>query len=109
MQDDIYENYFIPKGTQIMANIWCVLSHLEELLIDLSRTFRAITRDEEMYPDPSTFDPNRHLGDNPQSDPFQYVFGFGRRLCPGRTLAKNMMTMLTSPRKGFILRKCLCS
>ena len=36
MQDDIYENYFIPKGAQIMANIWCVLSHLEELLIDLS-------------------------------------------------------------------------
>ena len=25
-QDDIYEGYLIPKGTQIIANIWYVLS-----------------------------------------------------------------------------------
>jgi len=70
MVDDIYENYFIPKGTKIIANIW------------------AITHDEDIYPNPHTFDPGRHLGDNPQSDPFQYVFGFGRRVCPGAHLAE---------------------
>ncbi|KAF9562476.1 cytochrome P450 [Agrocybe pediades] len=70
MEDDVYQNYFIPKGTRIIANIW------------------AITHDEEIYPDPFTFDPSRHLGSNPQPDPFKFVFGFGRRACPGAHLAE---------------------
>ena len=44
---------------------------------------RAITHDEEIYPDPFTFNPNRHLGDAAQPDPYKFVFGFGRRACPG--------------------------
>jgi len=47
---------------------------------------RAMTHDEEIYPDPSMFDPSRHLGDGAQPDPFKFVFGFGRRACPGMFL-----------------------
>jgi len=70
MQDDVYGNYFIPKGCKIVANIW------------------AITHDEDIYPDPHIFDPSRHLGERPQPDPFKYAFGFGRRACPGAHLAE---------------------
>ncbi|PPQ78910.1 hypothetical protein CVT25_002370 [Psilocybe cyanescens] len=70
MEDDIYGDYFIPKGTKIIANVW------------------AIAHDEEMYPDPSRFDPSRHLGDSPQPDPLEFAFGFGRRICPGAHFAE---------------------
>lgn len=39
-----------------------------------------------MYPDPHTFDPTRFLpkeGAELPMDPRWYVFGFGRRVCPG--------------------------
>jgi len=29
-EDDVYEGYRIPKGTWVMANIWCVLSLLKD-------------------------------------------------------------------------------
>jgi cytochrome P450 len=65
MQEDVYEGYRIPEGATVIANIF------------------AITRDEEMYPDPSEFRPERFLGPSPQLDPHKFVFGFGRRACPG--------------------------
>ena len=40
--------------------------------------------DETVYPDPFTFDPGRFIKSEPQYDPTRYVFGFGRRVCPGR-------------------------
>ncbi|GCB27763.1 O-methylsterigmatocystin oxidoreductase [Aspergillus awamori] len=47
----------------------------------------AITHDPNFYPHPEKFDPERFLGENPQPDPSGWVFGFGRRVCPGRVLA----------------------
>ena len=55
-------------------------------------------RDPALYPDPDAFRPERFLSTSPESpiagdekqtgtDPRQFVFGFGRRLCPGRYLA----------------------
>ncbi|KAF9000229.1 cytochrome P450 [Cyathus striatus] len=76
--DDHYEGYFIPKGTKIVANIW------------------ALTHDEETYPNPSVFDPERHLGDNPQMDPFKFAFGFGRRSCPGSHFAEMSIFLTVS-------------
>ncbi|KAJ2930399.1 hypothetical protein H1R20_g6704, partial [Candolleomyces eurysporus] len=72
-QDDVYNGYFIPKGSKVIANIW------------------AITHDEEIYPNPSVFEPERYLGENPQPDAFKYVFGFGRRSCPGAHLAEQSL------------------
>jgi len=73
IEDDVYEGYLIPKGTIVIANIW------------------AITHDSEVYPNPFEFDPNRHLGKNPQVDPFKFTFGFGRRICPGQHFAEQSL------------------
>ncbi|THU75795.1 cytochrome P450, partial [Dendrothele bispora CBS 962.96] len=78
LDDDVYNGYRIPKGSTIVANIWNIL-HAEEL-----------------YPKPWEFAPERHiaqekLGIEPQSslnpDPQKFVYGFGRRVCPGAQLA----------------------
>ncbi|KAF9265265.1 cytochrome P450 [Marasmius fiardii PR-910] len=72
-RDDIYDGYLIPAGSSVMANIW------------------ALTHDSDTYPDPDVFDPERHLGQNPQQNPFDFVFGFGRRSCPGSHLAERSL------------------
>lgn len=46
-----------------------------------------MSRSTKYYQDPSTFDPERHLKPDPELDPREFVFGFGRRLCPGNELA----------------------
>ena len=43
--------------------------------------------DERKYPEPDRFNPDRFL-DSSQPDPGLYVFGFGRRACPGSHLAQ---------------------
>ncbi|KAI5123170.1 hypothetical protein M0805_000871 [Coniferiporia weirii] len=71
-EDDIYNGFFIPKGSLIMPNIW------------------QFTHDPENYHDPMTFKPERFLGVDgrePEIDPHTLSFGFGRRICPGRELA----------------------
>ncbi|KAG7094385.1 hypothetical protein E1B28_007985 [Marasmius oreades] len=68
-EDDLFEGYFIPKGCIIIPNIW------------------KMFRDADVYPDPETFNPNRFLGENPEQNPRDALFGFGRRVCPGRLLA----------------------
>ncbi|KAE8146925.1 cytochrome P450 [Aspergillus avenaceus] len=67
--DDMCNGYFIPKGSNIINNVW------------------AFTRDPEVYSEPNEFKPERFLGENPELDPRRLVFGFGRRICPGRVLA----------------------
>jgi cytochrome P450 len=70
--DDTYDGYFIPKGTAVISNIW------------------AMSRDEKRYPSASSFIPERFLDDNnvlTDDNPARYVFGFGRRACPGRHAA----------------------
>ncbi|KAI0092433.1 CyP450 monooxygenase [Irpex rosettiformis] len=73
--DDHYEGYFIPKGTLILANVWHIL------------------RDPQEYPDPDRFYPDRFMKDGALNsdvrDPNTVAFGFGRRICPGRHLAKD--------------------
>ncbi|KAG2368711.1 cytochrome P450 [Suillus spraguei] len=70
--DDIFDGYFIPKGATVIFNTW------------------AISRDEKRYPEASSFMPERFLDVNnalTDDDPASYVFGFGRRGCPGRHAA----------------------
>ncbi|KIJ66983.1 hypothetical protein HYDPIDRAFT_108954 [Hydnomerulius pinastri MD-312] len=72
IEDDVYRGYFIPKGTTVFANTW------------------AITRDETLYHNPSEFRPERFLnadGSVNGDDPGRYIFGWGRRICPGRYVA----------------------
>ncbi|KAI0371752.1 cytochrome P450 [Pilatotrama ljubarskyi] len=77
-EDDIYNGYYLPKGSLIVANHW------------------AILHDEQMYPDAARYNPDRFL--NPDGslnpavrDPATAAFGFGRRICPGRFMALDSM------------------
>jgi cytochrome P450 len=65
MKEDVYEGYRIPEGATVIANVF------------------SIARDGDIYPDPLEFRPERFLGPSPQVDPHKFVFGFGRRACPG--------------------------
>ncbi|KAI5360195.1 putative cytochrome P450 [Septoria linicola] len=67
--DDSIAGYDIPKGSVLLPNIWW------------------FTHDPATYAEPMDFRPERFLGDSPERDPRDYVFGFGRRACPGKVLA----------------------
>ncbi|KAG1732084.1 cytochrome P450 [Suillus occidentalis] len=70
-QDVIWENYCIPAGTTVVGNHW------------------AISRDPEVYPEPNAFKPQRWIDDEGRlrNDLAFFVFGFGRRVCPGQHVA----------------------
>ncbi|KAJ3485907.1 hypothetical protein NLI96_g4625 [Meripilus lineatus] len=84
MEDDVYRGMFIPRGSTVVANI------------------QSMTLDGNVYRDPTIFFPERYL---PQPEGFgepqpQVIFGFGRRICPGRFLAESsvwivLATLLT--------------
>ncbi|KDR77000.1 hypothetical protein GALMADRAFT_66106 [Galerina marginata CBS 339.88] len=69
MEDNLYDGYLIPKGALVICNIW------------------KMTHDPKIYSDPFSFKPERFLGPQPEQDPRDVCFGFGRRICPGRVLA----------------------
>lgn len=57
-----------------------------------------MTRNEAMYPSPNTFDPERFFGPEKMASEacqqVEAVFGFGRRICPGRFFAEVNIWML---------------
>ncbi|EIW84503.1 cytochrome P450 [Coniophora puteana RWD-64-598 SS2] len=71
--DDVYGDWFIPKGSTIIANVW------------------AMSHNPAKYPEPSAFKPERFLDAHGQltDDNVSYIWGFGRRICPGRHFATN--------------------
>ncbi|CEF87210.1 hypothetical protein FGSG_11389 [Fusarium graminearum PH-1] len=82
-QDDIYNDYLIPKGAGVLNNVW------------------GIHMDPERYPNPRQFNPERYLDDfqsladaaaNPDaSKRDQFTFGAGRRICPGIHVAERSL------------------
>lgn len=68
---DVYNGYFIPKGVSVFPNTW------------------AMTHDPKKYPNPDEFKPERFLHEDGSltSDTMSIVFGWGRRICPGRHVA----------------------
>jgi len=60
--------------------------------VELYHINRAMLYNEDDYPDPSAFKPERFIDKDGQldpnvRDPAMIAFGFGRRLCPGNHLA----------------------
>ncbi|EPS99953.1 hypothetical protein FOMPIDRAFT_1123536 [Fomitopsis schrenkii] len=74
-EEDEYRGYRIPEGCMTMANLWRAL----------------MMRDPDLYPDPDIFRPERYYGlpsdEAKRLDPRNIVFGYGRRICPGRRFA----------------------
>ncbi|KAH8116043.1 cytochrome P450 [Phellopilus nigrolimitatus] len=86
-EKDTYRGWLIPKGSIVIANMWPMM------------------RDEKVFSNPDLFDPEKHAfvsnkraashkddetseeHANASSDPSAIVFGFGRRVCPGRNFA----------------------
>ena len=75
-----------------MTNIWCEIC---PILARLASTFvRAVLHDPVMYPDPDSFKPERFINEDGslRDDPvLSTMFGFGKRICPGRHLADPMI------------------
>ncbi|KAI0033059.1 cytochrome P450 [Vararia minispora EC-137] len=78
LEDDVYEGHFIPAGSIVIGNVWAVL------------------HDPVTFPDPEAFRPEHFLsksqggtlGDGGAVRLTEAAFGFGRRECPGRYLAR---------------------
>lgn len=67
-EDDVYNGFFIPKGSWVIANLWGIL------------------HDPQLYRDPEVFRPERFedTKEHPaEPDLTLAAFGFGRRACPG--------------------------
>ncbi|KAG1855087.1 cytochrome P450 [Suillus tomentosus] len=69
--ESFVENYCIPAGTTVFGNQW------------------SISRDPEVYPEPDAFKPQRWIDDQGRlrDDLTFFVYGFGRRVCPGQHVA----------------------
>ncbi|KAF8903096.1 cytochrome P450 [Gymnopilus junonius] len=89
-EDDIYKGFYIPKGSNVVANVW------------------SMTRNEEKYPEPEAFNPDRFLDaeGNLNDDDTVLTFGFGRRICPGRHMATATLWLaMVSVLATFDIRK----
>ncbi|KAG2119197.1 cytochrome P450 [Suillus clintonianus] len=64
-------NYCIPAGTTVVGHHW------------------SISRDPDVFPEPHAFKPQRWIDDQGRlrDDLKFFVFGFGRRICPGQHVA----------------------
>ncbi|KAF8842505.1 cytochrome P450 [Paxillus ammoniavirescens] len=72
VSDDVFEGYFIPKGSTVVPNVWAMLHN------------------PDVYPEPDSFKPERYFKDGELDDEVSTShigYGFGRRTCPGRFTA----------------------
>ncbi|KAF9032832.1 cytochrome P450 [Hymenopellis radicata] len=83
-KDIRYKDFLIPKGTSVILNNY------------------AITNDPEIFENPEEFNPDRFLktefGTIPGKDKDfrdSYMFGGGRRICPGQWVARYTMDLTT--------------
>ncbi|KAI5803166.1 cytochrome P450 [Geopyxis carbonaria] len=93
VRDDYYAGHFIPKGSTILGNLW------------------AIHHNEKYFHDSHEFMPERYLQSPAQNGVLPYphrdghsAFGWGRRICPGKTLAEaSLFISITRILWGFTI------
>ncbi|KAI0360725.1 cytochrome P450 [Trametes cingulata] len=95
-EDNVYKNMYIPKGTLVFGNNY------------------NMARNESIYPNPDEFDPERYLEEGLDEataklrDPRLYVFGFGRRRCPGAYMIDaSLWIAIASMLASFDIRKAV--
>lgn len=71
--DDELGGFRIPAGAILVPSTWW------------------FAHDPSVYHDPDQFLPERYLAPSEEPDPAGFVFGFGRRVCPGRRLADSTL------------------
>jgi cytochrome P450 len=67
--EDVYDGYYIPKGSMLMTAVWWY------------------AHDPAVYTDPGTFEPDQYIEPHSEPNPEDFVFGYGRRACPGKHLS----------------------
>jgi hypothetical protein len=102
MEDDVYKDMHIPKGSLVFGNIWYVMllmfyfgvPWLAALFwihsitcfthLTILHAYRVMMRNETIYPDADSFRPERFMVPTTpvmerKMNPKNFVFGFGRR------------------------------
>lgn len=89
-EDIEYNGIHIPKGATLLPAVWWFL------------------HDPEVHPDPETFDPSRFLEPRNEPDPQTEIFGYGRRICPGRFFADSSVYLnIVQSLAAFNIRKAV--
>ncbi|KZT31335.1 cytochrome P450 [Sistotremastrum suecicum HHB10207 ss-3] len=96
IMDDEYKGMFIPARSMIITDVM------------------SMTSNENDFPDPYTFNPERYMDYSSEKpslrsdvrDPFDIIFGFGRRACPGRHVAVAQMWIMCATLLSVFDIKC---
>ncbi|KAI1617873.1 putative cytochrome P450 oxidoreductase [Exophiala viscosa] len=83
VQDDVYDNYLIPKGSTVFMSVW------------------TMHQNDTIFQDAEKFNPDRYLNHPRLANEYatssdyenrdHYGYGSGRRMCPGIHLAERNM------------------
>ena len=87
-EDTLCNGYTVPQGAILLPAVWWLLN------------------DPDVYREPSSFQPQRYLGPDYELDPRPTVFGYGRRVCPGRLFADETIFLAAAQiLSSFALKK----
>lgn len=75
MEDNTYRKFTIPAGSSVLVNIHSILQDCDK---------------------PNEFIPERYINNNKLPNPHTVIFGFGRRICPGRHFSEESLWLISA-------------
>ncbi|KAF2808266.1 O-methylsterigmatocystin oxidoreductase [Mytilinidion resinicola] len=85
-----YNGLHIPQDAILLPAVWWFM------------------HDPEVYENPESFNPSRFLPPRNEPDPVTDVFGYGRRICPGRFFADSSLYLsIVQSLAAFTIRKAV--